>query len=386
MIERIVEAGDTKIIFLVIDGLGGLPSPDTGRTELEEARTPNMDELAKRGMTGLVDPISPGITPGSGPGHLALFGYDPFKYELGRGVLEVLGKGFELSKDDIALRGNLCVVRDGRIVDRRAGRISDEEACELVKALKDIKIEGAHIEVLHVKEHRFGLVLRGEGLSPEVEDTDPQRNGLPPRDPRPLSPHAQKTSEILRRFIDKAKDILKGKTANMVILRGASKLPRIESFGERYKLRALAIASYPMYKGISRILGMDVAEGEIIDTLRRKYKEYDFFYIHIKEADKFGEDGDFSGKVRVIEEVDRLIPPILELEPDVLIIGSDHSTPSLLKSHSWHPVPFIIFSKNAMPSGASGFSERGVSGYRIRGVDVMPLVLAHARRLKKYGA
>ena len=389
MIEDIVAEASSKIVFLVIDGLGGLPHPGRGKTELEEARTPNLDELARKGLSGLLDPVAPGITPGSGPGHLALFGYDPLKYELGRGVLEVMGKGFELREDDIAIRANFCTMRDGKIVDRRAGRIDDEEAEKLCSLLSEIKIPDVEIFVLHVKEHRFGIVLRGEGLSPLVQDTDPQKEGLPPKEPLPRSREAEKTSRVAKLFVERAREILSGHPrANMIIMRGFSKLPRIEKFPEKYRLRAASIASYPMYRGLSRILGMDVLniEGDIISTLRKNYDKYDFFYLHIKETDKAGEDGNFDLKVRILEEIDGLIPSILSLKPDVLFVGSDHSTPSVLKGHSWHPVPFIIYSGNVMPSGASGFSERGVSSYRIRGVDVMPLVLAHAGRLMKYGA
>ena len=398
-LQEIVREGRGKIIFLVLDGLGGIPHPDFGKTELEAARTPNLDELGSRSSCGLVDPVAPGITPGSAPGHLSLFGYDPLQYELGRGVLEALGVDFGLREGDVAARGNFCTVdEEGKVIDRRAGRISTELCAALCRDLEErIKIEGAEIFVRPVREHRFCLILRGEDLSEKIADTDPQVTGLPPKEPKAHSSEAERTAKLISKFVKAAAEILKGRRpANMILLRGFSKLPKIPSMRELYGLRAAAIAVYPMYRGLARLLGMEVLEvegGDLegeIGALRRNFENFDFFYLHVKETDMAGEDGDFERKVRIIEEVDKFIPQILELEPDVLVVTGDHSTPSILRSHSWHPVPTIFFSRYVLPEGKPfKFCERscarGTLG-RIPATSLMPLALACTLRLAKYGA
>lgn len=395
-LAEITVTSASKIVMLVIDGLGGLPDEKTGMTELEAASTPHLDALASSAACGLIYPVSPGITPGSGPAHLALFGYDPLKFSIGRGVLEALGIGFELLGNDIAARGNFCTVDDsGAIVDRRAGRITTEKCAELCSLLSEIKLPGVEIFVKPVREHRFVLVLRGEGLSPDLTDTDPQKVGAVPHKVSPQSPESMSTANLVNAFIEEAKKMLKDyHPANMILLRGFSRLPAIPSMAKVYKLRPAAIAKYPMYKGIAKLLGMEVydVKGDLDQTfavMADCYRRHDFFYIHVKEADSAGEDGDFERKVKVIEQVDSAIPKLLALKPDVLVITGDHSTPALLRGHSWHPVPILISSPWCRQRGAKGFSEAlcafGELG-RVSALDVMPLVMAHALKLNKFGA
>jgi 2,3-bisphosphoglycerate-independent phosphoglycerate mutase len=395
-IKSISIVSASKIVMLIIDGLGGLPDAKTGHTELETARTPNLDQLARKSICGLIDPVSPGITPGSGPGHLALFGYDPLKFTIGRGVLEALGIGFDLTKNDVAARGNFCTVDDdGLIIDRRAGRITTEKCAELCKLLGQIKLEGVELFVWPVKEHRFMVVLRAENLSAEIDDTDPQRIGFAPNMAIATEPQAKQTAHTVNIFIDQASKVLaRHHPANMILLRGFSKLPDIPSMGEIYKLTPAAIAVYPMYKGLAKLIGMKVfsADGGIEEELKilaSCFDEHDFFYIHVKHADSAGEDGDFSRKVKVIEEVDSALPQLLDLKPDVIVITGDHSTPAVLKGHSWHPVPILLYSQWCRSDNAKEFSESAcIAGGlgRLHATDIMPLAMANALKLTKFGA
>jgi len=395
-IRQISVVSPSKIVMLVIDGLGGLPDSRTGKTELETAHTPYLDQLAKEGICGLIDPVSPGITPGSGPGHLALFGYDPLKFTIGRGVLEALGIGFELQKNDIAARGNFCTV-DGKgvITDRRAGRITTDKCAELCTLLSHIKLQGVESFVLPVKEHRFSLILRGKGLASEINDTDPQKIGVAPYTPKYKYIIAKHTADIVNEFIKQAKRILAGHhPANMILLRGFSKLPDVPSMSEIYKLTPAAIAGYPMYKGLAKLVGMKIynADGGIKDelkTLKDCYAKHDFFYVHVKQTDSAGEDGDFKRKVKIIEEVDSALPQILNLKPEVIIVTGDHSTPALLKGHSWHPVPALLYSQWCRHDNVKAFSESAcLSGGlgSLQSIDIMPLAMANALKLTKFGA
>ncbi len=396
IIKAISQPSPQKIILLVLDGLGGLPHPETGNTELESAKKPNLDELARQGICGLTDPVAPGITPGSAPGHLALFGYDPLEFNVGRGVLEAVGIDFDLRPGDIATRGNFCTVDEqGLITDRRAGRIPTEKASELCRKLDGVKIEGVEISVRPVKEHRFVAVLRGEGLSDEATDSDPQQTGVPPRPVKTLRPGAEKTAAIANRFIDMAKNILETeKTANMLLLRGFSRHPHWPSMEEIYKVKAGAIAGYPMYRGLARLVGMEVLPTgstikEEFATAAANYDNFDFLFIHVKATDAAGEDGDFERKVKVIEEVDRELPALQDLKPDVIVVTGDHSTPAGLKGHSWHPVPTLLYSKVCRPDKAEEFSEAaGLSGGlgRIPAKALMTIAMANAFKLTKYGA
>ena len=386
----------SKIVLLVLDGLGGVPV--NGKTELEGALTPHLDELASRSICGVTDPVSPGITPGSGPGHLGMFGYDPLKYEIGRGVLEALGIGMELGKDDVVARGNFATMDgQGIIIDRRAGRIPTEKNIELCNFLQEeIKaIEGVTVEIRNGKEHRFVLRFSGEGLDGRLEDTDPQKEGNPPKPATPLVPEAERMARIVELFLERANQALRGHhPANTILLRGLSQIPDIPSMSELFKLTPACIATYPMYRGLARLVGMEILEtGESIadefDTLRKSYDAFDYFFLHIKKTDSCGEDGNFKGKVEVIEEVDRHLPVLLDLAPDVIAVTGDHSTPSLLKGHSWHPNPFILYSRYERVDDVSEFTEaacaKGGLG-RFPAVDEMPLMLASALKLEKFGA
>jgi len=394
--KKLSRTSPSKIVLLVLDGLGGLPHIETGKTELDSARKPNLNRIAKDSLCGLIDPVSPGITPGSAPGHLAIFGYDPVKYNIGRGVVEALGIDLELKPGDIAARGNFCTVDDkGIITHRRAGRISTDKNTVLCRLLSDIIIEGVETSVLPVKEHRFVLILRGEALSPDLSDSDPQQIGLAPKKVEALSPQARRTAEIANEFVSQASSLLQGKTpANMVLLRGFSRRPNILSIPEIYKLKPAAIAMYPMYRGLAKLVGMQILPGgknitEQLDSLRRYYADYDFFFVHFKSTDAKGEDGNFGAKVQAIEELDNALPSLLSLDPEVLIITGDHSTPATLAMHSWHPVPFILKSKWCRPDDVAEFSERaclaGGMG-RFPATEIMPLAMANALKLDKFGA
>lgn len=385
----------SKIILLVIDGLGGLPLQ--GKTELEAARIPHLDRLASKSICGLTDPVFMGITPGSGPAHLALFGYDPTKYILGRGILEALGSGVEVGKNDMVARGNYATLKDDLIVDRRAGRIPTSENEKLCQKLNSSlkSIEGIKVSLFPGKEHRFVVKFSGEGLSDALSDADPQKENKPRVYTSPLSAEAAKAAQVVNAFIDEVTELLKdyAKT-NTILLRGFSKFPSIPTMQELYKLKPAGIANYPMYKGLARLAGMEIIDvgqelSEIFDALERSYNEFDFFYLHVKKTDSAGEDGNFEAKKKAIEETDKYIPRLLSLQPEVLVVTSDHSTPSLLKSHSWHPNPFLLFSKTAQPDELTRFSEkecsRGSLG-RFQAIYAMPLMLAHAGKLKKFGA
>src|SRR5687768_13827349 len=387
---------DSKIVMLVADGLGGLPLVPGGKTELETGSTPNLDALARRGVSGGSIPVVPGISPGSGPGHLALFGYDPLKYVIGRGALEATGIGFELQPNDVAVRGNFCTLDEhGNISDRRASRIPSNESAPLAVRLRQVSIPGVEVFVEPVKEHRFVVVFRGDDLGDNVNDTDPQKTGVPPLQPEGNDPHSQRTAEIAIDFIAQANELLaREKKANGLTLRGFSAKPALPGYEEVYGLKAAAIAVYPMYKGLARLAGMDiVGKAQTLDeqmsVLKENWDRYDFFFIHFKYTDSTAEDGDFNAKVQRIEELDAAIPAITALNPTVLIVTGDHSTPSYLKSHSWHPVPTLLVSDCCRFDGNKAFSEsaclRGGLGI-FEAKHLMTLALANARRLAKYGA
>ena len=394
-IRELSVATSTRIIMLVVDGLGGVPHPDTGRSELEVANLPNLDRLAGESACGRTIPVLPGITPGSGPGHLALFGYDPLKYFIGRGVLEALGINAPINDGDVAARGNFCTVdADGLLLDRRAGRIPTEESSPLCEILNAINVPGMETTVLPVQDHRFVLLMRGNGLSDRLSETDPQRSGEAPLPVTALTSEAQTTAESVNLFVRRAAEALHGREqANMVLLRGFSMLPRLPSMSEVYNLSPAAIAAYPMYRGLAHIMGMEVIQtgmtfDDELDTLERHHQEHDFFYIHYKPADAAGEDGDFEAKVRALEELDARIPRLLALKPDVLVVAGDHATPAILAAHSWHPVPVLVRSETTRGDGVTEFTERGCSGGFLgtfSAVHLMLLALAHAGKLAKYG-
>ncbi|MBD3245640.1 MAG: 2,3-bisphosphoglycerate-independent phosphoglycerate mutase [Candidatus Omnitrophica bacterium] len=395
--EQLKKTNTTKIVMLVMDGIGGLPFQSEKSTALERARTPNLDRLAAEAICGLHEPVGPGITPGSGPAHLALFGYDPLRYQVGRGVLAASGINFDLTSDDVAARGNFCTVDEkGIVTDRRAGRISTEKNAQLCELLGDIELPGVEVHVRPVKEHRFLLVLRGKDLCGAVSDTDPQETGARPLEAEATEPCGRKSAGLVNEFCRRAREILKDHhPANMALLRGFAKCPQWPSMSRVFGIRGAAIAGYPMYRGLAKLLGMEVRETgssleEEFATLSSSWSDYDFFYVHVKKTDSAGEDGNFAHKVDVIEQTDRYIPGIRELNPDVLLVTGDHSTPAAMKYHSWHPVPVLLWSRCCRPDAVAVFSEKacvnGGLGPRISATALLPLALANAERLEKFGA
>jgi 2,3-bisphosphoglycerate-independent phosphoglycerate mutase len=386
----------TKIVLLVLDGVGGLPRGGDGKTELEAARTPNLDRLAAEGNLGLADPVAPGITPGSGPGHLGLFGYDPLQYRIGRGVLEAVGIDLTMTERDLAARGNFCSVdAAGLITDRRAGRIPTETCARLAGLLETMRIPGVELVVRPVREHRFVVLFRGDGLEEGLSETDPQQTGKAPLPVRAETPRAKAAAEVANRFVAEARRVLAAEhPANMVLLRGFSRYPRLPKLTDIYGIRAAVIAVYPMYRGLAKLVGMQaVKTGDSVAdefaAVESVHADFDFFFVHVKKTDSAGEDGDFDRKVSIIEEVDGEIPRLLALKPDVLMVTGDHSTPAALKAHSWHPVPVLLCSRWCRPDGAPRFTERecrtGSIGH-VRAAELMPLLMAHAERLTKFGA
>src|SRR5712691_2546674 len=396
LLRSLAQPATTKIILCSLDGLGGLPRPGTGKSELETAALPMLHALASRSACGLLRHVGPGITPGSGPGHLGLFGYDPLQHPVGRGVLEALGIDFHLKPGDVAARGNFCTVDgQGRITDRRAGRISTELCVKLCEKLRTITVDGAEIVIEPVKEHRFVLVLRGDGLTGAVSETDPQALGVPPLSARALEPAAARTAAAVNQFVERARPLLRDAApANMVLLRGFDRQPDIPLFPETFRLRAAAVAAYPMYRGLARLVGMDVLDtgptfADEIATLARHWDGYDFFFLHYKDTDKAGEDGDFDAKVAALERFDARLPDVLALRPDVLAVSGDHSTPSILAAHGWQPVPALVASAYCGADHVSRFTERdcasGALGL-LPAQELMPILMANALRFAKYGA
>lgn len=396
IIVQLARETDSRIVFLIMDGLGGLPMSPGGPTELEAAKTPNLDRLAEGGTCGLFDPIAPGITPGSGPGHLALFGYDPVKWNMGRGVLEALGINYGLRRGDVAIRINFCTVDDDGVVrDRRAGRISSDKCNELCAQLDKIEVPGVEIVVKPVKEHRAVIVLRGDGLGGNLNDTDPQVTGKTPVPLAPNDPASKRTAQIVEKFMEQAKKVLAPHhPANMMLLRGFDTFKEYPTFAEVYKLKAACIAHYPMYKGLSRMVGMDILTPgnelpDLMSCLEENWNNYTFFFVHVKKTDSSGEDGDFERKVKVIEAVDKLVPRLTALNPEAIVVTGDHSTPAFLSNHSWHSLPGLVSSPNCRPDDTKTFSERACAHGglgRVPLVSLIPTAMANALKLKKFGA
>ncbi|MBU0493662.1 MAG: 2,3-bisphosphoglycerate-independent phosphoglycerate mutase [Chloroflexi bacterium] len=397
LMHELAIPGTSKMVMLILDGLGGLPMYFGGGTELETARTPHLDALAGGSTCGLMESIGAGITPGSGPAHVSLFGYDPLQFQIGRGVLEALGIDFHLGPNDLAARGNFATVDEaGLITDRRAGRIPTETCVALCDRLRSIKLPGAEVFVEPVKEHRFVLVLRAEGLDQAISETDPQKLGHAPLPAHALNPQAERAAALVNEFVTQARKLLQDQhPANALLLRGFAKHPALPTMNETYGIRPAAIATYPMYKGLARLVGMDLLQtGDAIEDqftcLEQHWADYDFFFIHIKHTDSRGEDGNFDAKVAVIERVDRQIPRLMQLNPDVVIVTGDHSTPAVLAGHSWHPLPFLLYSHYCRPDRLEAFGEFQCGRYGSLGtltaVNVLPLMMANALRLTKFGA
>ena len=395
-LSEIVRSNDSRVIMVVVDGLGGIPSSDTGLSELESARTPNLDQLAQSSDCGLSTPVLPGITPGSGPGHLSLFGYDPIEHVIGRGALEAFGAGIVMKQGEIAARGNFCTIDNtGLITDRRAGRIPTTECQRLCTMLSSITIPQITLRVVPGEGHRFTIVFKGENLSSDISSNDPQATGIQPLTIVGLNKPSNPLIQVVNSFLDQARELLRNEQqANMVLLRGFSSVPNIPSMANSYQLNPAAIAAYPMYRGLAQLIGMTVLPTGItfqqeIQTLVDNYSQYNFFFLHYKDADTAGEDGDFKSKVKALEEFDRLIPELTALKPTVLAITGDHSTPAVMKGHSWHPVPFLIHSKYAIKGITPTFSERSCKSGSIGVIPAQHLmlsILAHADKLTKFGA
>ena len=396
----IVQPTHSKMVMLVVDGLGGAPHPDTARSELETARLPNLDRLAMESSGGRTVPVLSGIAPGSGPGHLALFGYDPLKYFIGRGVLEALGIDAAIGDGDLAARGNFCTIdSDGLLVDRRAGRIPSHESRPLCQLLDTIEVPGVELSVLSVQDYRFVLLMRGDGLSNQLSETDPQRTGAAPLPALALAPEANKAADAVNQFVAQARELLGNRAlksqerANMVLLRGFSQRPSFPPMGKAYSLNPAAIAAYPMYRGLAQVVGMKVIPtgttfDDELDTLAEHYQEHDFFYIHYKPADAAGEDGNFEAKVQVLEALDAHIPRLVDMAPDVLVVAGDHATPAIMAAHSWHPVPVLVRSALTRGDRVEAFSERACAAGSlgtIPATHLMLIALAHAGKLAKYG-
>ena len=399
LIRRLSIPADTKVVLCVMDGLGGLAGP-RGRTELESADCLHLDRLAEEGVLGQTLPVGHGITPGSGPGHLGLFGYDPLDFEVGRGVLEATGIDFELGPNDLAARGNLCTVdADGNITDRRAGRVATEITASIAAELSGIDLPGYEVFVQEVREHRFVLVLRpregSQPLSDALSETDPQQEGVPALPAKALAPEAAATAELVNRFATEARERIRSReTANQLLLRGWSTLPALPQLPELWKLRAAAVATYPMYRGLARLVGMDVLDAGTsletqIATVRARWDDFDFFFIHYKPTDAAGEDGDFPRKQQAIADFDRCFPELLLLQPNVVVVTGDHSTPATMAAHSWHPVPALIWGDHVRTDLSHRFSEhecsRGGLG-TLLAKELLPIAFAHAGRLTKFGA
>ncbi|MFO7639119.1 MAG: 2,3-bisphosphoglycerate-independent phosphoglycerate mutase [bacterium] len=398
LISSLAVPSDSKILLVVLDGLGGIPREN--KTELEAAWIPNLDRLAARSSLGLTIPVGIGITPGSGPAHLALFGYDPLEWQVGRGIIEALGVEIDVRPGDVCCRANFATIAaDGTIADRRAGRIPTERSSKLCRLMQEgiPRIDDCEVIIRPGREHRFVVVLRGPGLSGDLTETDPQHAGVAPPPVKPLQPTAARTAELMNTLVRRASELLTGhEPANGILLRGPGELPRIPSFIERYKLRAACIAVYPMYRGLAKLVGMDIIPcgetwHEELKAVRKSMADHDFCYLHFKDTDKAGEDGDFDAKVEIIERFDEeILPRLLELNFDVVCITGDHATPAVMGRHSWHTVPFLLNSRLVRPQvNVEEFGERacvrGNVGY-IKAKEAMALMLAHAGRLAKYGA
>jgi 2,3-bisphosphoglycerate-independent phosphoglycerate mutase len=399
LIESLALKQGARIVLLVLDGLGDLPDPARGgATPLEAASTPNLDRLAPAAALGRILPVAPGVTPGSGPGHVALFGFDPVTTEVGRGVLEALGAGLDLQPGDVAARANFCTVdAAGVVTDRRAGRIANEVCARLVEKLKQAlpRIEDVEVILQAGKGHRFVALFRGPGLAEGVADADPHREGSPIPAAAPLVPGAAKTARIVDAFIAGARKALAAeRPANAALVRGVSARPRFATFLERFKLRAGAVASYPMYRGVAQLAGMEVLKtGETIAeefaSVAAHWERFGFFFVHFKATDMAGEDGDFEAKRRAVEEVDRALPALLALRPGVLCVTGDHSTPVAIRGHSWHPVPVMLHGPNCGADGFARFHERHARAGSLGVFEsrhLMALLMANAGRLDKFGA
>ena len=402
LLKRLAIKTDSKILLIVMDGVGGIHTLASPQTALEAASTPNLDGLARRSALGRLIAAEIGITPGSGPGHLALFGYDPLAagHEIGRGVLEACGINFPLRANMVATRGNFCTVdAQGTITDRRAGRIASEEGARICEKLQKAitQIEDVKVHTRPVKEYRFCTIFDGPGLDPDVADTDPQRVGLKTLSAQATTgkPGAEKMARIANLFIEQAfKVVADEPKANAMVLRGFAVDPGLPSFQDLYKLNPCAIATYPLYRGVASLAGMKVLEtgqtiADTVETVRGAWNDFDFFFLHVKKTDSYGEDGNLEGKVHIIEEFDALLPQLLELKPDVVAVTGDHCTPYVMKGHSFHGIPLLLCGPFCDVDETTAFAERecvrGSLGV-FHSEKLLGLLLANAGKLQKFGA
>ncbi len=354
-----------KTIFIVLDGLGDEEIPAfKNKTPLEKAKTPNLDNWAKEGRLGLLLPVFKGSLPTSEEGHFSLFGYDPEKYGLSRGIVTAAGAGIDVERGDVAIRGNFATVKNGEVVDRRAGRIKDPG--ELIKEIDGLEIDGVSFSVKSAKEHRVGIAMKGEGLSAQISDGDPHygegESGLKKIEPLKDDKEAAYTAEILNKFLEKSHRILKKHPlnkkrdlpANYILTRGASGVVDLPGFKERYEKKAACVAGKVLYKQVGKLLGMDILEVEGANglpttNLEGKFQKareailsnYDFVFVHVKATDSLAEDGDFWGKMEFIEEIDRQLAIFNEFT-DQIIVTADHSTCCLMKSHCHEKIPLLV--------------------------------------------
>ena len=397
--SEIILHNDNKIVFVVLDGLGGLPMSKDGKTEMETAKTPNLDKLVAENVCGCFDPLLPGITPGSGPAHLTLFGYDALNLSMGRGLLEALGIGFEPGPRDVCIRVNFCTLdKAGKITDRRAGRIGDDENKRVLEIVRKNLKAPASVEVIlkTVSEHRALMVLRSDKLDDNVADTDPQALDVEPLPARTHKGTTSETTKVVEALTGQIRQILSGvnSPANFMLLRGFAKMKPMESFEQKWGCEAGAVAGYPMYRGLARLVGMELVAGatepaELAKAAGEHMANFDFLFVHFKYTDKKGEDGDFAAKVAQIEAFDAAVPSFAALNASAMVITADHSTPAKIASHSWHPVPVLIVSDLARTDDVTSFGERAMAhgglGRQLM-TNLIPLTLAHAGRLTKFGA
>jgi 2,3-bisphosphoglycerate-independent phosphoglycerate mutase len=398
LIASLAKANDRKIVLLVMDGVGDCDNDGRG-TALELAKTPTLDALSSRSGLGLHNPVATAVTPGSGPGHLGLFGYDPLVYQVGRGVLSALGVEFELTRRDVAARLNFCTLdKAGNVVDRRAGRIPDAENRRVLEKIRAGLKVPAGIEVFFEteSEHRAVLVLRGDGLDDNVGDTDPQVVGVPPlapdRDGHAASPTARVYADIAAQVGALLADEPK---ANMILARGFASAPHWPLFGDRFRLKPAAVAGYPMYRGVARLVGMPVvsqpqsAADVCAGAAAALAAGHTFVFAHFKYTDKTGEDGDLAGKIARIEEMDAALPALLAAKPDALLVTGDHSTPPSMKGHSWHPVPVLLSAPHLRGGDGPRFTEKACRNGQLgllASRELIPLAMAHTDKLEKFGA
>jgi 2,3-bisphosphoglycerate-independent phosphoglycerate mutase len=400
--SKLLVKTNAKLALLVLDGLGDLATKENGYlTPLEAAATPNLDALSKDSAQGRMIPVAPGITPGSGPGHLGLFGYDPLEFQVGRGVIEALGLGLELKAGDVAARANFCTLDpNGIVTDRRAGRI-ETELCENLCAILSSKIQkigDTEVIIKAGKGHRFVVIFRGKGLEGPLTDADPNRDGAPIPEPAPTDPKSakqKKAAGVIAEFYKAALPLLAGQQpANGFLLRGIAHQPAIPTFEERYGLRAACIAVYPMYKGLAQLVGMTKVEGpqtiaEQFEACVAEHDRFDYFFVHYKYSDMHGEDGNFEAKKKAIEDFDAALPILWRKRPDVVAISGDHSTPCVMKSHSWHPQPVLLHSAHSGSDKLDRFTETGANRGSLgifEAKHLIRLMQAHGKMFDKFGA